>query len=214
VGIPSWMGFFRAQLVVVSCLFGGNPFVDGILGHNLLLSQAFSVGIPLWTGFKLSRSLSFFYNRTLAIRGPFSQTFLFLRWNSGYQEALRTNSSFFTMEFWLSRSLSHNFFHDGILAIKKPFSRFFSFFTMEFWLSGSLSHEFFPFFTMEFWLSGSVSHELFSFFTMKFWLLGSRSHELFSRWNSGNTQFGGKALYIYIYIYIYIHVLIYTLGVE
>jgi hypothetical protein len=29
---------FRPQLVVVSGLFGGNPFVDGILGHNLLLS--------------------------------------------------------------------------------------------------------------------------------------------------------------------------------
>jgi hypothetical protein len=32
---------FRPQLIVVSGLFGGNPFVDGILGHNLLLSQAF-----------------------------------------------------------------------------------------------------------------------------------------------------------------------------
>jgi hypothetical protein len=42
---------FRPQLIVVSRLFGGNPFVDGILGHNLLLSQAFSVGIPLWMGF-------------------------------------------------------------------------------------------------------------------------------------------------------------------
>jgi hypothetical protein len=31
--------------------FGGNPFVDGILGHNLLLSQAISVGIPSWMGF-------------------------------------------------------------------------------------------------------------------------------------------------------------------
>jgi hypothetical protein len=37
------------------------------------------------------------------------------------------------MEFWLSRSLSHELF----------------FFTMEFWLSRSLSHELF-FFTMEF----------------------------------------------------------------
>jgi hypothetical protein len=33
------------------------------------------------------------------------------------------------MEFWLSRSLSHelSFFHDGILAITKPFSRTFFF---------------------------------------------------------------------------------------
>jgi hypothetical protein len=39
------------------------------------------------------------------------------------------NFSFFTMEFWLSRSLSHEliFFHDGILAIRKPFSRTFIF---------------------------------------------------------------------------------------
>jgi hypothetical protein len=42
---------FRPQLIVVSGLFGGNPFVDGILGHNLLLSQAFLVGIPSWMGF-------------------------------------------------------------------------------------------------------------------------------------------------------------------
>jgi hypothetical protein len=59
---------------------------------------------------------------------------------------------FFTMEFWLSRSLFTNFsfsqwnsgyhkafslvflFHDGILAITKPFHELF-FFTMEFWLS-------------------------------------------------------------------------------
>jgi hypothetical protein len=33
-------------------LFAGNPFVDGIfLGHTLLLSQAFLVGIPSWMGF-------------------------------------------------------------------------------------------------------------------------------------------------------------------
>jgi hypothetical protein len=37
--------------IVASSLFGGNPFVDGILGHNLLLSRAFSVGIPSWMGF-------------------------------------------------------------------------------------------------------------------------------------------------------------------
>jgi hypothetical protein len=44
--------FSRPQLVVVSGLFGGNPLMDGIfLGHNLLLSQAFSVGIPWWMGF-------------------------------------------------------------------------------------------------------------------------------------------------------------------
>jgi hypothetical protein len=59
-----------------------------------------------------------------------------------------------TMEFWLSGSLSHKlfFFHDGILAIKKPFSRTF----------------------------------------------------LFSRWNSVNTQFGGR-LFSYIYHKEYLH---------
>jgi hypothetical protein len=31
----------RPQLIVVSGLFGGNLFVGGILGHNLLLSLAF-----------------------------------------------------------------------------------------------------------------------------------------------------------------------------
>jgi hypothetical protein len=78
----------------------------------------------------------------------FSRTFSFSRWNSGYQGAFRTNFSFLTMEFWLSRSLSHElfsffmmefcyqgafhtkfffFFHDGILAIKEPFTRTFLF---------------------------------------------------------------------------------------
>jgi hypothetical protein len=45
---PSWK--LRLQPIVASN-FGGNPFVDGILGHNLLLSRAFSVGIPSWMGF-------------------------------------------------------------------------------------------------------------------------------------------------------------------
>jgi hypothetical protein len=106
------------QLIIVSGLFGGNPFVDGILGHNLLLSWAlFTISSP-------------FHDGILAIRKPFSRPFLF-----------------FTMEFWLS----------------KPFSRTFPFFMMEFWLSGSLSHELF-FFSR--WNSGyqSLSHELFFFY--------------------------------------------------
>jgi hypothetical protein len=49
--------------------------------------------------------------------------FSFSRWNSGYQEA-------FSQTF---------LFHDGILAIRKPFHELF-FFTMEFWLSRSVSH--------------------------------------------------------------------------
>jgi hypothetical protein len=96
--------FSRPQLVVVSGLFGGNPFVDGIfLGHNLLLSQASLVGIPSWMGFFSRPQLVvvsglFFHGEILAITEPFSRTFFF--------------------------------FHDGILAITKPFSR--TFFTMEF----------------------------------------------------------------------------------
>jgi hypothetical protein len=165
--------------------------MDGIfLGHNLLLSQAFSVGIPRWMGFSWPQlvvvsGLSF-VEGILAVTKPFSQTFFFFlssQWNFGYHGAFLTNSFFFTMEFRLSRSLSHEFFFsrwnfgyqeafftnfffflDGISAIRKPFSRTFSFFTMDFRLSGSLSHELFLFFTMDFWLSRSLSHELFLFF--------------------------------------------------
>jgi hypothetical protein len=66
---------------------------------------------------------------------------------------------FSLMEFWLSGSLSHELFsfHDGILAITKPFSRIFSFFAR--WNSGY--HE--AFFTNSFifsrWNSGY--HEAF-----------------------------------------------------
>jgi hypothetical protein len=41
----------RLELIVVSSPFGRDPFVDGILGHNLLLSHAFSVGNSSWMGF-------------------------------------------------------------------------------------------------------------------------------------------------------------------
>jgi hypothetical protein len=105
----------------------------------------------------------------------FSRTFLFSRWNSDYQEAFLTNFFFFTMEFWLSGSLSHEpfLFHDGILAIRQPFSRTFSFsrwnsgyqeafLTNFFFFQEAFLTNFF-FFTMEFWLSGSLSHEIFLF---------------------------------------------------
>jgi hypothetical protein len=115
---------------------------------------------------------SSFHNIILAIRKPFLSKFFF-----------------FTMEFWLSMSLSHElfFFHDGILAIKKPFTRTFFFFHDGILaIKKPLTRTFFLFFTMEFWLSRSLSHELFFFhdgilaikepFTRTF---------LFSRWNSG-----------------------------
>jgi hypothetical protein len=37
--------------IIMQNFLGGNPFVDGILGHSLLLSRAFVVGIPSWVGF-------------------------------------------------------------------------------------------------------------------------------------------------------------------
>jgi hypothetical protein len=96
---------FRPQLIVVSGLFGGNPFMDGILGHNLLLSQAFSVGIPSWMGFRLSRSLFsqpvILFTMEFWLSGsPSHELFLFSRWNSGYQEAFLTN--FFPFSRWNS----------------------------------------------------------------------------------------------------------------
>jgi hypothetical protein len=156
---------FRPQLIVVSGLFGGNPFVDGILGHNLLLSRAFLVGIPSWMGFWAttycclgpfrweslrgwdfrpqlivvsglsSQPLLFFHGGILAIRKPFSRTFLF---------------------------------HDGILAIGKPFSRTFSFSR---------------------WNSGYQEAFLTNFFFFHYGILAirkpfSRTFS-FSRWNSG-----------------------------
>jgi hypothetical protein len=105
--------------------------------------------------FWLSRSLFtrtfLFHDGILAIKEPFTRTFSFSRWNSGYQGAFHMNIFFLTMEFWLSRSLSHELFlfHDGILAIKKPFTRTFSF---SWWNSGyqGAFHTNFFFFTMEF----------------------------------------------------------------
>jgi hypothetical protein len=75
---------FRPQLIVVSGLFGGNPFVDGILGHSLLLSRAFR-----W------ESLRGWYFRPqlIVVSGLFSQPLLL-----------------FTMEFWLLRSLFRELF--------------------------------------------------------------------------------------------------------
>jgi hypothetical protein len=95
------------------------------------------------------------------------------------------------MDFWLSRSLSHELF---------------SFFTMEFWLLGSLSHEFFFFLTMGFWLLGSLSHELFSFSR---WNSGYQEAFLTNFFLSHNGilemhDLGENSFYIYITKSIYI----------
>jgi hypothetical protein len=107
------------------------------------------------------------------------------------------------MEFWLSQNFSYelsSFFHDGILAITKPFTQTFFFHMMEFWLSRSL----FTSFSFTRWNSGYheafhtnifLSHDgisaitepfhEFFFHTMKFQPSRSLSHEFFyfTRWN-------------------------------
>jgi hypothetical protein len=55
--------------------------------------------MELWLSGSPSHELFFFHDGILAIRMPFSRTFLFSRWNSGYQGALLTNFSFFMMGF-------------------------------------------------------------------------------------------------------------------
>jgi hypothetical protein len=103
--------------------------------------------MEFWLSGSLSRELSFFHDGILAIKKPFSRTFLFSRWNSGYQGAFLMNFSFFMMEFWLSGSLSHElfFFSRWNSGYQEAFLTNFSFFTMEFWLPRSLSHELFFF---------------------------------------------------------------------
>jgi hypothetical protein len=153
VGIPQWMGFSRPQLVIVS----GLSFLDG----TLAITKPFS------------RTLSFFTMEFWLSRSLFHELFLFLRWNSGYHEAFFTNSFFF---------------YDRILAITKPFSRTLSFFTMEFWLSRSLFHELFLFSR---WNSGYHEAFLTNFF---FFHDGILRHAIW-----------GKTLFIYIYHKEYLH---------
>jgi hypothetical protein len=135
VGIPFTVGF-RPQLVVVSSLSVGIPLTVGFRPQHVVVSGLL-VGILLTVGFTLSQSL-------WLSQSPF------------------TNSSSFTMEFWLSRSLSHelsfskwnlgyhkaflmiSFFYNGISAITEPLHDFF-FHMVESRLSRSLSYELFIF---------------------------------------------------------------------
>jgi hypothetical protein len=78
--------------------------------------RLFSVEIPSWMGFSRPQ--------LTAVPGLFGWESL-NGWDFLGHNLLLSEASFFTMEFWLSRSLSHElffFFHDGILAITKPFS--------------------------------------------------------------------------------------------
>jgi hypothetical protein len=120
---PWWNSSYQEAFLTNFFFFTMEFWLLGSLSHEHLLFT-----MEFW----LSRSLShelFFHDGILAITKPFWRTFSFSRWNSGYHEAFLTNFFFFTMEFWLSWSLSHELFlfHDGIQAITKPFLRTFSF---------------------------------------------------------------------------------------
>jgi hypothetical protein len=65
--------------------------------------------MEFWLSRSLSHELFFFHDEIMAIKEPFTRTFLFSRWNSGYQGAFHMNFSFFTVEFWLSRAFHMNF---------------------------------------------------------------------------------------------------------
>jgi hypothetical protein len=143
-------------------------------------------------------------------------------WDFLGHNLLLSQASLFTMESWLSRSLSHElffFFYDGILAITKPFSRTFFFFHDGIVaITKPFSRTFFFFhdgivaitksFSRTFFLSSrwnSGYHEafltnFFSFFTMEFWLSRSLSHELFSSFTMEFSRYTiwGKTLFIYI----------------
>jgi hypothetical protein len=98
-------------------------WLPGSLSHELF--SFFTMEFRLLGS--LSHELfSFFHDGILAIKEPFPRTFLFSRWNSGYQEAFLTNFFLFHDGILSIRkpfSQTSFFFHDGILAIRKPFSR-------------------------------------------------------------------------------------------
>jgi hypothetical protein len=88
-------------------------WLSGTLFHELFLFSRWNSGyqeafftnfsfftMEFWLLGSLFHELFFFHDGILAIRKPFSRTFLLSRWNSGYQEAFFTNFSFFTMELW------------------------------------------------------------------------------------------------------------------
>jgi hypothetical protein len=174
--------------------------VDGILGHSLLLSRVFLVGIPSWVGFEATTCcclrpfsvgipswMGFSRPQLVVVSGLFRWESL-RGWDFLGHNLLLSQASFFTMEFRLSRSLSHElsfFLHNGILAITKPFSR--TLFLFSQWNSGY--HEaFLTNFLFSRWNSGY--HEAFlTNFLFSRW--NSGYHEafltnfLFSRWNSG-----------------------------
>jgi hypothetical protein len=84
------------------------------------------------------------------LRSPFSTNFSFSRWNSGYQGAFHKNFSSSRWNFGNHEALfSQTFFHDGILAIKEPFTQTFLLHDRILAIMKPFFHELF-FFTMEF----------------------------------------------------------------
>jgi hypothetical protein len=181
--------------------------MDGILGHNLLLSQAFFGGNPFMDGIlgfhgAFFTNSSFFDNRILAIRKPLTRIFsfsmesrlsqspfhelFFLTMEPWLSRSPFHEFFFFTMELWLSRSPFHEFFFFTItLAITKPFSRIF----LSRWKScyqGAFHTNSFFFHDGTLAIKEPFTRTIFSF-TMEFWLSRSLAHKLFflSRWNSG-----------------------------
>jgi hypothetical protein len=106
---------------------------DGNSAYNLLLSGAFSVGIPLTVGFRPQLVVV----SGLSVGIPLTVGFRLSR-SLKLSQSLSQTLSLFSIWLWLSRSHPHEiflfftmisfFFHDGILAIKKSFSRNFFFF--------------------------------------------------------------------------------------
>jgi hypothetical protein len=142
VGILLTMGFHRAFFT------NSSFFHHRILAIRKPLTRIFSFSMES----RLSRSPFhefFFHNGISAITKPFSRTFFF-----------------FTMGFWLSRSLSHDCilfqwnlgYHDALYTNLE----YFSFSRWKSGYQGAFHTNFFSF-TMELWLSRSLSHELFLF---------------------------------------------------
>jgi hypothetical protein len=118
--------------------------VDGILGHSLLLSRAFLVGIPLWVGFEATTCCCLWpFSVGIPSWMGFSRPQLVVVSGLFLHDGIPTITKPFLQTFF--------FFHDGILAITKPFSR--TFFLFSRWNSGyheAFLTNFLSFFTMEF----------------------------------------------------------------
>jgi hypothetical protein len=169
VGIPLTVGF-RPQLVV-SGLFGGNPFDGGIWATTCCCLRPFRWESLWWWDLGFHGSLwllwspftNFFsYIMEFRLSSSLSQIFL-SRWNSGYHEAFHTNFSFLRWSPGYYESFHTNFC------------------MMESCLSQSLSTSI-PFI----WWDLRLSRSLFTNFSLTRWNLGY--HEAFSwifLWHNG-----------------------------